>query len=310
MPAVLSRMIPKNDWSGGSRTRSVASGRRNSRPVCVLAPASAGSRILASVSETSGTSRKPSPESLNPNMVKLFETPDQDADRVIGRVIPVSATRRNSIDQSPAAIRTVPVDKRSDWLLGRSRTGSMRRAFRATCERWAGDGLIERSMCKRAGHIFWGDRMKKWGNRRSGCRSDRIEPADGRARGGRRVRGGEGGLGKWRRGADRRIRNLRHQEPSGPHGAQPADRREPVDRGFDRAGLQAGQGAQGCRERKLTTRASQKRRSRTDEDGEDREVEIKHFRDDDGRHRLLLTVTTEIVVRCEEDSTPIRVLTC
>ena len=143
---------PGNDWSGGSRMRSIASGRRNSRPVCVLAPASAGPRILASVSEPSGTSRKPCPESLNPNMVKLFETPDQDADGVIGRVIPVSATRRNSIDQYPAAARTVLVDQRSDWPHGRSRTGSMRRTFRATCERRAGGGLIERSGRKRAGH--------------------------------------------------------------------------------------------------------------------------------------------------------------
>ena len=59
-------------------------------------------------------------------------------------------------------------------------------------------------------------------------------------------------LAKWRGSADHRIRNLRQQEPSGPHRAQSGDRREPVDRGFDRSGLQAGQDAQGRRERKLT----------------------------------------------------------
>ena len=40
---------------------------------------------------------------------------------------------------------------------------------------------------------------------------------------------------------------LRNQEPSGSYRAQPADRREPVDTGHDRAGVQAGQGDQGCR---------------------------------------------------------------
>ena len=44
------------------------------------------------------------------------------------------------------------------------------------------------------------------------------------------------------------FRNLRRQEPAGSHWAEPADGREPVDTGLDRAGLQAGQGAQGCRE--------------------------------------------------------------
>ena len=44
------------------------------------------------------------------------------------------------------------------------------------------------------------------------------------------------------------IRNLRNKKPPGSYRAQPADRREPVDTGLDRAGVQAGQGAQGCRE--------------------------------------------------------------
>ena len=49
-------------------------------------------------------------------------------------------------------------------------------------------------------------------------------------------------------GADRRVWNLRRQEPSGPYRAQPAHRREPVDTGVEGAGVQAGQGAQGRRE--------------------------------------------------------------
>ena len=62
------------------------------------------------------------------------------------------------------------------------------------------------------------------------------------------VRGGGRDPGKWRGSEDRGIRNLRNKIPSGSYRAQPADRREPVDTGLDRAGIQTGQGAQGCRE--------------------------------------------------------------
>ena len=55
-------------------------------------------------------------------------------------------------------------------------------------------------------------------------------------------------LANGRGSEDRGIRNLRNKKPSGSYRAQPADRREPVDTGLDRAGVQAGQGAQGCRE--------------------------------------------------------------
>ena len=131
------------------------------------------------------------------------------------------------------------------------------------------------------------------GYRRSGCRPARIDPAEGRDLGGRRVRGDERDPGSWQRSADRGIRNLRLQEPSGPSGAQPGDRRELVDAGLDSACLQAEQGAQECRERKVTTRAGQERGSGTNEDKEGRDVEKRRLRDDEGRRRLILALMKE-----------------
>ena len=44
---------------------------------------------------------------------------------------------------------------------------------------------------------------------------------------------------------DRRLRNLRHQEPARPYGAQSEDWREPGDTRLDRAYVQARQDAEG-----------------------------------------------------------------
>ena len=50
--------------------------------------------------------------------------------------------------------------------------------------------------------------------------------------------------------ADRRVRDLRHQEPPRPHGAQSEDRREPEHRRLDRTDIQGRQAVAGCRERR------------------------------------------------------------
>jgi len=87
------------------------------------------------------------------------------------------------------------------------------------------------------------------GYRRPGAGPGRSRQVGGRRRRGYRVRGDRGRPGQGRGCADRRLRHLRHQEPSRPHGAQSEDRRKPEHRRLDRTDVQGRQAVEGCRER-------------------------------------------------------------
>ena len=71
-----------------------------------------------------------------------------------------------------------------------------------------------------------------------------------KGRGRRRVRDDRRGSGEWRGGADRGLRDVRCQDPGGPYGPQPPDRRGDLDIGFEVTVVQGGEGSQGCGERR------------------------------------------------------------
>ena len=80
-------------------------------------------------------------------------------------------------------------------------------------------------------------------------RPDQNRMVGGRGRGGCRVRGDRRGPSQGRGRADRRVPDLRHQEPPRPHGAQSEDRREPEHRRLDRTDIEGRQAVAGCRQR-------------------------------------------------------------
>ena len=71
-----------------------------------------------------------------------------------------------------------------------------------------------------------------------------------KGRGGQRVRDDRRGSCKWRRSADRGIRDVQCQDPTYLHRAQPPDRRGNFDIGVEVSLVQGGEGAQGCSERR------------------------------------------------------------
>ena len=94
----------------------------------------------------------------------------------------------------------------------------------------------------------WGRRtVEQDGDGRSVGSPNRPEQVGGQ-RGARRcVRCHRGRTCQWRGSPDRRIRDLRHQKPVGPHRTQPEDGSGGFDSGVDVAHIQGGEDVQGCR---------------------------------------------------------------